>query len=179
MAGGRSSSPPMDPLILTLALDSNLHARLTRLRRAHFPPERNFLDAHLTLFHALHGDHFADITETLTCAARSRPMRPVRVTDVMDIGSGVAFRVEVEGLAALHKSLQFRFDPWLTAQDRQGLRPHVTIQNKVSRDRAMATLEQIRGTFTPFEGLATGLDLWHYRGGPWDHAATFPFEDDR
>ena len=41
------------PLILTAQLPRDLHARFTALRTAHFPPERNYLEAHVTLFHAL------------------------------------------------------------------------------------------------------------------------------
>ena len=166
----------MDPLIVTLALDDALHARLTALRHRHFPPERNHLDAHLTLFHALPGDQQPAIMAILRDTARAEAPRPARVSGLMDLGGGVAFRVDVSGLPALHRTLQRRFDPWLTRQDRQGLRPHVTVQNKVSRDRARTTLETLRAEHDPFEGVATGLQLWHYRGGPWDHAATFPFE---
>ena len=46
----------MPPLILTLVLDAASQAFFDRLRRQHFPPERNVLDAHLTLFHALDGE---------------------------------------------------------------------------------------------------------------------------
>ena len=44
------------PLILTLKLDQASFTRLDALRQAHFPPERNWLSAHLTLFHHLPGD---------------------------------------------------------------------------------------------------------------------------
>ena len=43
------------PLILTAQLPDDMHARYTALRDAHFPPERNYLEAHVTLFHALPG----------------------------------------------------------------------------------------------------------------------------
>ena len=41
------------PLIVTALLDEAAQQRFDRLRRSHFPPERNHLDAHLTLFHRL------------------------------------------------------------------------------------------------------------------------------
>ena len=41
------------PLSVTAQLPRDLHARYTALRTEHFPPERNYLDAHVTLFHAL------------------------------------------------------------------------------------------------------------------------------
>jgi len=39
--------------ILTAEMDDDSFAWLAGLRRRHFPPERNFLPAHLTLFHRL------------------------------------------------------------------------------------------------------------------------------
>lgn len=41
---------PVQPLILTLALDDYLARTLNALRQRHFPKKRNFLDAHVTLF---------------------------------------------------------------------------------------------------------------------------------
>src|ERR1700712_5017184 len=43
------------PLILTLALHGEDQARFDRLRIAHFPPERNLIPAHITMFHHLPG----------------------------------------------------------------------------------------------------------------------------
>ena len=47
--------PDHPPLILSAVLDAPVQERLDALRRAHFPPERNHLDAHVTLFHHLPG----------------------------------------------------------------------------------------------------------------------------
>ena len=41
------------PLIVTATLPPSEFAWADALRRAHFPPERNYLQAHVTLFHAL------------------------------------------------------------------------------------------------------------------------------
>ena len=38
----------------------------------------------------------------------------------------------------------------LTAQDRQGFRAHVTIQNKVTPEVARSTLAALSAVFTPF-----------------------------
>lgn len=43
----------MQPLILTLWLDDDAARHFNELRQRYFPRERNYLDAHLTLFHAL------------------------------------------------------------------------------------------------------------------------------
>ncbi|WP_208644854.1 2'-5' RNA ligase family protein [Mucilaginibacter kameinonensis] len=43
-------------LILTLRLDEESQAFFDEMRKRHFPQERNFLKAHLTLFHQLPSD---------------------------------------------------------------------------------------------------------------------------
>jgi hypothetical protein len=50
----------MPPLIVTALLDEAAQERFDRLRREHFPPERNHLAAHLTLFHRLPDDPEVD-----------------------------------------------------------------------------------------------------------------------
>lgn len=76
----------------------------------------------------------------------------------------------------LRADLAGRWAADLTTQDAQGFRPHVTIQNKVSSEVAHDTYEQMSHSFEPFQASATGLMLWHYRGGPWDAADEFGFE---
>lgn len=58
------------PLILALKLEQPAFERLDALRRAYFPPERNVIPAHLTLFHALPGDQEAAIRETRARSVR-------------------------------------------------------------------------------------------------------------
>ena len=45
--------PMPAPLLVTAELPGGIFAWADGLRRAHFPPERNKLKAHVTLFHAL------------------------------------------------------------------------------------------------------------------------------
>lgn len=161
---------------MTLTLDQELSRRLTSLRSRYFPRERNFLDAHLTLFHALPGSERLSITQTLERLARDTLPMPARTAGVLDFGGGAAFLMEVDGLDDLHARLRERWKPWLTAQDDRKLKPHVTIQNKVDRETARATQEAMRA-MPQFEGQAVGLALWHYRGGPWEEAEKFPFSD--
>ena len=42
-----------EPFIVTAELPGEIFSWVDGLRRAHFPPERNHLSAHVTLFHAL------------------------------------------------------------------------------------------------------------------------------
>jgi len=168
---GRSST---SPLIVTLLLDDAAQQRFDRLRAAHFPPERNQLRAHVTLFHALPGEHLAGVRRELA-AAVARPPFDVAVTGVRFLGRGVALDLDAAELTALRASLARSFDPWLTRQDRQWSRPHVTVQNKVEPDVARALHAELSAAFVPETVTARGLGLWHYRGGPWDPEAEFPF----
>ncbi|HEX4873414.1 MAG TPA: 2'-5' RNA ligase family protein, partial [Sphingorhabdus sp.] len=39
------------PIIITATMGSADQSWANRMRQAHFPPERNFLSAHITMFH--------------------------------------------------------------------------------------------------------------------------------
>jgi hypothetical protein len=67
---------------------------------------------------------------------------------------------------------------WLSPQDRQGYRPHVTIQNKVMPDEARQLYDRLEGEWKPFMGYGEGLMLWYYQGGPWKLVSEFPFRLD-
>ncbi|MDP9097349.1 MAG: 2'-5' RNA ligase family protein [Pseudomonadota bacterium] len=163
------------PLILTLALADADQTRFDRLRALHFPPERNHLGAHVTLFHHLPGEDIGQVSATIERCSQSAPF-PVAVTGLRSLGRGVAFSLASPELARLHRSLAQHFHADLTAQDRQSFRPHVTIQNKVAPADARALLAHLAAAFTPFEVHAVGLHLWHYRGGPWEHAMSVGFK---
>jgi 2'-5' RNA ligase len=163
------------PLILTLRFDEVTFARLDGLRRAHFPPERNLIPAHLTLFHALPGAALEEIVDNLGVACAGTAPMALRVTGLRSLGRGVALEIEAPALVAMRRALARHWHPWLTPQDAQGFRPHVTVQNKVAPEAARALLEEMQAGFTPWEARGEGLLLWHYRGGPWEAAAEFAF----
>ena len=162
------------PLIVTLLLDDAAQQRFDRLRAAHFPPDRNRLAAHVTLFHALPGEQLAAVRAELATVA-GRPPFAVAVTGVRFLGRGVALDLAAPELTTLRARLAAAFDPWLTGQDRQWSRPHVTVQNKVEPAVARALHADLAAGFRPGTVTARGLGLWHYRGGPWDADAEFPF----
>jgi 2'-5' RNA ligase len=162
------------PLIVTLLLDEAAQERFDRLRAAHFPSARNHLAAHVTLFHALPGELLAEVRDALRTAA-DRPPFPVAVTGVRFLGRGVALDLTAPELTALRASVAAVFAPHLTPQDRQWSRPHVTVQNKVEPAVARALHADLSSAFVAETVAARGLGLWHYRGGPWDPDAEFPF----
>jgi len=167
---------PTPPLILTLTLDAASQAFFDELRQRHFPPRRNFLSAHLTLFHALPGAEYAALAARLAADAAAQPAPlPLAVSGLKYTGQGVSYAFDSAELRALHRGWQQQWQPWLSAQDQQGLRPNVTVQNKVTPAVARALHETLLADFQPFEAQGTGLALWAYRGGPWERRAVFPF----
>ena len=162
------------PLILTLALHADDQARFERLRRLHFPPDRNMIPAHATLFHHLPGPEIEAIWDAIKARCTMPPF-PVTVSRLRFLGRGVAYALESPELAALRAGLAREWGGWLTPQDRQGYRPHVTIQNKASPEAARALHANLQAAFAPFTIRAEGLDLWRYLGGPWDLVSRHPF----
>lgn len=164
------------PLILTLTLDEASQAFFDAQRKKYFPPKINYLGAHLTLFHALPGAEEAAIGEHLGAVAAGQPgPLPLHVAGLKFMGRGVMYTLANAELPALHRRLQQQWQPWLSAQDQQGLRPHITVQNKVEPAVARALLAELEADFQPFEVQGTGLALWAYRGGPWELRRVFPF----
>ncbi|MGJ3264398.1 MAG: 2'-5' RNA ligase family protein [Salinarimonas sp.] len=163
------------PLIVTLALDEDSHAFFQAQRRAYFPPARDIVPAHLTLFHKLPGDLEASVAATLAEAAAARAPLAMSCSGVRFLGRGVAYAIESGALVALRRALAARFAPWLGPQDRQGGPAHVTIQNKVAPHVAKALAARLESGFVPFPVVGEGLLLWRYRGGPWEAAGRFPF----
>lgn len=156
-------------------LDAPSQAYFDGLRQQHFPPGRNFLAAHLTLFHHLPGDAEAAIAGHVAAVCRHQSPLPLAVTGLRSLGRGVAFALDNPDLRTLHRQLQAHWQPWLTPQDQQRLAPHVTIQNKVDPAEARQLLVRLTDEFRPFEALGTGLQLWEYQGGPWESRRTFAF----
>jgi 2'-5' RNA ligase len=164
------------PLILTLQLDDAALATLDALRRAHFPPARNFIPAHITLFHALPASEEPAIRRALATAASETPRLAIRLPAPRFMGRGVLLTVEAPALVALRRRLAAAWEAWLNAQDRQGYRPHVTIQNKVAPDVARQLFADLSASWAPLEARGEGLLLWRYLGGPWEQIGDFPFQ---
>ncbi|GEP08285.1 2'-5' RNA ligase family protein [Methylobacterium gnaphalii] len=170
---------PIPPLILTLQMEEDAFARFEELRRQHFPKALNKIPAHATLFHALPGAEEAGITETIDTSCRATHPPEVKVTGLRFTGRGVAFVLESEALSAFRGRLATAFEPWLTPQDRQGWRPHVTVQNKVEPGTARALLAELERDFVPFRFTAPGVLLWRYLDGPWEPRAALLFGGSR
>ncbi|MDB5261573.1 MAG: hypothetical protein JWQ14_854 [Adhaeribacter sp.] len=162
------------PFILTLQIEQQAFAYFNALRRTHFPANLNYLEAHLTLFHQL-PQHPA-VIELLQTVSATQKNIPLEVTAVIKLGRGVGYKIESEALIKLHHYLQQQWRQWLTPQDSQGFRPHITVQNKVEVATAQALFQELTASFQPFTTTGTGLSLWEYQGGPWQKIQDFGFE---
>ena len=163
------------PLILTLLLDDTSQDALDALRQTHFPEGRNHLSAHLTLFHKLPGTEIETVSLDLAeVVSAFRPIAMVAIRPIL-LGRGVAIALDAPGLHTVRAELRRRWEAWLSPQDLQRHRPHVTIQNKVVPAEAKALHAELAAGFEPFPVTGTGLGLWRYLGGPWEPVSTFRF----
>jgi hypothetical protein len=161
-------------LIVTAELGGPDHAWLDRLRRKHFPPERNVLSAHLTMFHAIPPSSEPQVKALLSRQSKSSPPR-ARIEGLMNLGAGVAYRVASPDLDRVREELSQNLHGLLSAQDSQSWRPHVTIQNKVAPKVARALVAQLEASFIPRPLLISGLGLHRYMDGPWERIRIYPF----
>ena len=162
------------PIIVTALFGAADHRFLDDLRRAHFPPERNQLAAHLTLFHHLPPSLLEELHGRLK-AATAQPAPAARLVGPMSLGRGTALRVDCGALAAIRSDLAAAFAGMLTPQDAGGWRPHVTVQNKVDPPAAKALLAHLSAEAWPRPLAIAGLAAWWYRGGPWEAIREYRF----
>ncbi|MBB5708841.1 2'-5' RNA ligase family protein [Sphingomonas xinjiangensis] len=162
------AAPGNAPIIVTALFGAEDFAWLDGLRRAHFPPERNVVPAHCTLFHHLAPELAPELKQRLSAATRGAARPVAQIAGVLDLGGGVAFRIESDDLADIRADLADAFAPMLVPQDRAGWRAHVTVQNKVARPQTKQLLEGLRAGFAPKPLTIVGLASWWYRGGPWE-----------
>ena len=161
-------------LIVTVEIGPSDLAWLERLRRTHYPAERNRLPAHLTMFHALPPSSEGEVRSMLgRFSAEAAPRASIE--GLMDLGGGVAFRVVSPGLEQIRRELADHFHGLLGAQDAGGWRPHITIQNKVKPKQARALLANLEAEFRPRALAVSGLGLHRYLGGPWEPLASMRF----
>jgi hypothetical protein len=144
------------------------------LRRAHFPPERNKLAAHVTLFHAFAPSLREELTSLIPAVAAHYAPPAARLEGLMNLGKGTALAIASPAMQAIRAQIAEHFHGMLTAQDQPKPRLHITVQNKVTPEAARALQRELAGLqprdFT-FPGL--GLDL--YRETHWEPVGRWPF----
>ena len=163
------------PLIVTAHFDQASFAALEGLRRRYFPAHLNKVPAHLSLFHKLPGDEIAAVEEAIAEQARVTACLDLRPAKVRFLGRGVALAYQSVELERLRGALAARWRSWLTPQDQQPFRAHVTIQNKAEPATARALYEALSVQPLP-PCRIDGITTWRYLGGPWEHVSTLPFD---
>ncbi|MBO9602477.1 MAG: 2'-5' RNA ligase family protein [Novosphingobium sp.] len=163
------------PLLITAELPPDILAWADGLRRRHYPPERNRLRAHVTLFHALPPSAEAEVRRLLADCAAANPPPEARIEGIWDMGTGTALDIRCAALAAFHRELSERLHGLLTKQDDRKLRPHITVQNKVGRGAAKALQAELADTLHPRSFRFRGFGLYAWEDALWNPIAEFPF----
>ncbi len=166
---------PSAPLLVTAELPRDVFAWAEGLRRAHYPPGRNKVRAHVTLFHGLPPSVEHELRRTLARLVADNPPPPARITGLMPLGGGTAFAIASRALLDIHLEMVERLHGVLSAQDRAARRLHVTVQNKVTPAAARALQAELARVFVPREFAFAGLSLHRYLGGRWADAGAWPF----
>lgn len=162
------------PLLVTADLPPDVFKWANALRQAHFPPERNKLKAHVTLFHALPPSVEDELRELLAMLARQAPPA-ARINGVMKLDGGTALAVESPGMVELHAVLQDRMRGLTILKDSGAPRLHITIQNKVSALEAKALQKQLEVVLHPRDFHFRGFELFAFRDGIWQPIRAYPF----
>lgn len=165
---------PGAPLLLTAELPPDVLAWADALRRAHYPPERNRLRAHVTLFHALPPSVEEELLQVLADLA-CNPAPMARIDGLMKLERGTALGVESPATEELHGIIADRMHGLLTDQDTRPLRLHVTIQNKVSSEAAKALQTSLGAELRSVSFRFHGFGLYAWEEGLWRPIRTIAF----
>lgn len=163
------------PLVVTAELPPALQSRAEALRRAHYPPERNQVPAHVTLLRALPPSVEDEARRLLAALSAELPPPPAQIMGLMDLGTGTALSIESTALLDTRVMIAAHFHGMLTQQDDGTPRLHVTIQNKAMRAEAKALQAALGPVILPERFTFTGLALHRYLGGPWETIGRWSF----
>lgn len=163
------------PFIVTAALPEGIQNWAEALRREHYPAERNHLHAHVTMFHSFAPSLLEELKDYLPQLAREFAPVEAAVSGIMDLGSGTAVALESPALLSLRALIAEHFHGSLTAQDLYEPRPHITIQNKVTKREARALQAQLAPQIEPRAFTFPALELHLYQDGPWERVKRMAF----
>nr|WP_298927018.1 2'-5' RNA ligase family protein [uncultured Erythrobacter sp.] len=157
-----------NPFIITAKLPPNIQGWSDGLRRAHYPAERNHLHAHVTMFHSFAPSLLDELKDFLPRIAAEFAAPEAEVSGIMDLHTGTAIALHSPQLLSLRQFIAEHFHGSLTAQDLHEPRPHITVQNKVTKREARALQAELAPTLEPVRFAFPALELHLYQGGPWD-----------
>src|SRR3546814_18356714 len=121
------------PIIVTALMGAADFGWAEGLRRAHFPPGRNRVPAHVTLFHHLPPSALDEVARRFK-ALCAGPPPAARLAEGLLLGRGLAYRVDSTALAAFRDELAGAFAGRLVTQDQvqtrfQPMVPNTTTGN--------------------------------------------------
>ncbi len=161
-------------MLVTAELPPDVQGWADQLRQQHYPPERNRLRAHVTLFHALPPSVEAEVVQVLAGLA-AKPSPHAEICGVMKLENGTAFAVNSPEMVDLHADIAERMHGLLSRQDAQPLRLHITIQNKVETRLARALQGELAANFRPRLFRFQGFGLYAWEEGLWRPLRTIVF----
>lgn len=167
------------PLIITAELPPDIAHWADALRREYYPPERNKLAAHVTLFHAMAPSQLDELKSVLARMAGEFAPPPAVLSGLLPLGTGTALAIDSPQMLMIREEIAQHFHGALTSQDSHVPRLHITVQNKVTERESKALQRALSAELSdtyfgrPFR--FTGLALQHYRGGPWEMVGKWSF----
>lgn len=166
---------PFQPFIVTAELPRDVLGWADRLRKQHYPPERNHLPAHVTLFHALAPSLREALPAVLAREAGAEVRPEAELTGLMDLGRGTALALRSPAMLAIRARIAEHFHGALTAQDRHEPRLHITIQNKVTVAAARMLQAELGARLERQRFRFTGLGLHRYCNPHWEAVGIWQF----
>ena len=163
------------PIIMTALMGKQDLAWADGLRRRHYPPDRNRIGAHITLFHHLPPQALDEIKSAVVTLTTIMPKPEATLSRLIHLGNGVAYRLHAPELLDLRMELAERFAGLLVAQDQQTPRLHITVQNKVNPGEAQFLFEQLSEEFEPRPFAIRGIGLHYYVDGLWQDIGAWSF----
>lgn len=163
------------PLIVTAELPRDIFRRANHLRQTYYPPDRNQVDAHVTLFRTLPPSAEEEIRTALKRVVREARTVSAKITAIRMMGKAVVMEIDSPPMVAIAAILADSFYGLLTPQDQHVPRLHITVANKLTARESRGVLSALQKDFAPADFTFSGLSLHRYRGGPWDHVQTFAF----
>lgn len=172
------------PVIISAWLDDSIQDHFSGLRTKYFPQSRNYLQGHITLFHALPSENLDFILQTVNsnCSTTS-PFEVFCEPYKLTTNSAVFIPLKAKQLISIRSNLRGAFMKSfnMTNQDvRPQFKPHATVANKVTKEEAQDIFNELKALSKEEKvthGRALGLDVWFYRGGPWEHIRRIPFDE--
>ena len=166
---------PPAPFIVTAELPEAVFAWANSLRAEHFPPTRNWLKAHVTLFHSFAPSLREELPRFLARMAAEFAQPEAELNGLMDLGGGTALALRSPAMLAVRQHIADHFWDMLTKQDQGGKKLHITIQNKVERKVARELQARLAPQLRVRRFAFTGLGLHIYRSPYWEAVSTWKF----